>query len=331
MDTRDYYLFSAGELRRKDNTIDFITEDKLRHIPVETVNSIYVMNDGVTFRSSLFTFFANTNIPCHFFNNLGYYTGTFYPREFMVSGDLLVRQVLYQQDTAKRLFLAKQFVLGAANAIYQNLRKKPEKRTALKPYMEQIAALRKEIERQEDIQSLMGVEGCIRREYFAAFPTLINQKMEFAGRVMHPPNNAINALISFVNALMYTACLNEIYHTQLNPTISYLHTPGTKRFSLVLDLSEIFKPMLGDRMIFSLINKNEITENDFRQDVEFCTIKPDARRKILQRHKEILDSTFLYKNLHKNVSYRYAIRLEAYKLVKHLLGEKEYTPFYRDW
>ena len=331
MDTRDYYLFSAGQLRRKDNTIDFVTEDKIRHIPVETVNSIYIMNDGVDFRSSLFTFFANTNIPCHFFNNLGYYTGTFYPREFMLSGDLLVRQVLHQQDEKKRLYLAKQFVSGAANAIYQNLRKKTEKRASLKSHMEQIAALRKDIETQKDVQSLMGVEGSIRREYFAAFPVLINQKMEFEGRVMHPPNNAVNALISFVNALMYTTCLNEIYHTQLNPTISYLHSPGTKRYSLVLDVSEIFKPMLGDRMIFSLINKNEITEKDFRQDVGSCSINPDARKKILQRYKEITDSTFLYKSLNKNVSYRYAIRLEAYKLIKHLLDEKKYEPFYRAW
>ena len=334
MDTRDYYLFSAGQLRRKDDTIDFIPDDgdkKTRHIPVETINSLYIMNDGVIMRSSLFTFLSQTNILCHFFNYNGNYSGTFYPKDFLQSGDLLVKQVLYQQDAEKRLYLAKQFVLGAANAIYQNLRKKTEKRTALKPYMEQIAALRKEIERQPDVSSLMGVEGSIRREYFAAFPVLINQKMDFEGRVMHPPNNAVNAMISFVNALMYTACLNEIYHTQLNPTISYLHSPGTKRFSLVLDLSEIFKPMLGDRMIFSLINKNEIGENDFRRDTGSCTIKVDARKKILQRYKEILESTFMYKELRKNVSYRYAIRLEAYKLVKHLLGEKQYVPFYREW
>lgn len=289
------------------------------------------MNDGVKCNSSFFAFLAKTHIPCHFFTTLGGYCGSFYPREFLVSGHLLVLQVLHQQDDKKRLFLARQFVHGATNAIYQNLRKKKEKRSLLNPYMQRIAALRKEIDSQTDIQNLMGIEGNIRKTYFESFPILINQKMEFAGRVMHPPNNAVNALISFVNSLIYTTCLNEIYHTQLNPTISYLHVPGTKRFSLVLDISEIFKPMLGDRLIFSMINKNEIDENDFRRELNFCILKDNARKKVLEHYREIMNNTFRYKNLHKNVSYRYAIRLEAYKLVKHLLGEKIYEPFYRDW
>jgi CRISPR-associated endonuclease Cas1 len=56
--------------------------------------------------------------------------------------------------------------------------------------------------------------------------------------VRRPPDNMINALISFANSMVYTACLGEIYKTQLNPLISFLHEPGTKRFSLSLDLVE---------------------------------------------------------------------------------------------
>lgn len=75
-------------------------------------------------------------------------------------------------------------------------------------------------------------------------------------RTKLPPSNEVNAMISFVNSMCYTLCLDMIYHTQLNPTISFLHQPGERRYSLALDLAEIFKPVLADRLIFSLLNKN---------------------------------------------------------------------------
>ena len=96
----------------------------------------------------------------------------------------------------------------------------------------------------------MGVEGNIRKQYYAAWNIIINQEISFEKRVMHPPDNMINSLISFVNTLIYTKVLGELYRTQLNPTISYLHEPGERRFSLSLDLAEVFKPLIGDRLIF---------------------------------------------------------------------------------
>src|SRR5947207_3219725 len=77
------------------------------------------------------------------------------------------------------------------------------------------------------------------------------------------PSNEVNAMISFVNSMCYTLCLDMIYHTQLNPTISFLHQPGERRYSLALDLAEIFKPVLADRLIFSLLNKKQIQDCDF--------------------------------------------------------------------
>src|SRR5699024_3957900 len=76
-------------------------------------------------------------------------------------------------------------------------------------------------------------------------------------------------LISFVNTLIYTKVLGEIYQTQLNPTVSYLHEPGDRRFSLSLDLAEIFKPILGDRLIFSLLNRKQITEKSFTKGLNY--------------------------------------------------------------
>ena len=80
----------------------------------------------------------------------------------------------------------------------------------------------------------------------------------------------INSLISFINSLIYSVALAEIYKTSLSPYISYLHEPGTRRFSLSLDITEIFKPLIVDRMLFSMLNKNQITINSrTTRDLEY--------------------------------------------------------------
>src|SRR5688572_22531962 len=101
---------------------------------------------------------------------------------------------------------------------------------------------------------LMGIEGRVRQKYYQAFKDIIKGDYEFEKRVRRPPDNILNALISFGNSLVYAAVLGQIYRTQLNPTLSFLHEPGARRFSLSLDLAEIFKPLLTDRIVFKLLN-----------------------------------------------------------------------------
>ena len=176
----------------------------------------------------------------------------------------------------------------------------------------------------------MGVEGNIRKQYYAAWNIIINQEISFEKRVMHPQDNMINSLISFVNTLTYTKVLGELYRTQLNPTISYLHEPGERRFSLIIDLAEMVKPLIGDRLIFSLLNRNQITENSFTKELNFLHLKKDASKLIVSELESRLKKTVMHKELGRQVSYQYLIRLEAYKLIKHLIGEKEYEGF-RIW
>ena len=197
--------------------------------------------------------------------------------------------------------------------------------------MNEIESLRKYIYSSQNVSELMGYEGNIRKIYYDAWNIIINQKIDFEKRVKHPPDNMINTLISFVNTIIYTRTLGEIYKTQLNPTISYLHEPGVRRFSLCLDLSEIFKPLIADRLIFSLLNKNQITESDFTKNLNFLHLDKKASQLIVKQIDEKLKTTVHHKELDKDVSYQYLIRLEAYKIIKHLIGEKEYQSFKMWW
>ena len=227
--------------------------------------------------------------------------------------------------------LAKAFIEGASYNIYRNLRYYNGRGKDVQSYMEAIEDLRKQIPKAQSIQELMGYEGNIRKIYYSAWPVIIDQEIEFEKRVKNPPDNMVNTLISFVNTLIYTKVLGEIYQTQLNPTVSYLHEPGDRRFSLSLDLAEIFKPILGDRLIFSLLNRKQITGKSFTKGLNYLHLSQNASKTIVAELDAKMQTTIKHKDLNKTVSYQYLIRLECYKLVKHLLGEKKYEPFKIWW
>lgn len=131
--------------------------------------------------------------------------------------------------------------------------------------------------------------------------------------------------------MIYTTVLNEIYHTQLNPTISYLHEPGHRRYSLSLDIAEIFKPLIGDPIIFKLINNNMLRLDDFEEDVNYCYLNDSGRKKFIKEFDQKLATTIKHRKMKRNVSYRTIIRIECYKLIKHFIEDETYVPFKAWW
>lgn len=327
---QSFYVYNNGDLKRKDNTLRFTSYDgEKRDIPIERISDIYVMSE-MSFNTTFLSYISQYGIPIHFFNYYNFYTGSFYPKESNLAGQLLVNQVQHYTEYDKRLLIAKKFIQAAADNIYRNLRYYNGRDKNVSDYMKDIDSLRTGLVGVKSIQELMGIEGNIRKKYYAAWSVIINQEIEFDKRVMHPPDNMINSLISFVNSLVYTRTLSEIYHTQLNPTISYLHEPGIRRYSLCLDISEVFKPLIGDRLIFSLLNRKQITEKSFTKELNYSHLKKDASKLIVSEFEKKMKQTIMHKELGRQVSYQYLIRLEAYKLIKHLIGEKEYEGF-RIW
>ncbi len=276
-------------------------------------------------------FLGQKGITIHIFNYYGFYSGTFNPKETLNSGFVYVKQVEHYLDNVKRLQIAKEFIRAASYNICRNLKYYQRRGKDLKNNIEFIDDIRNNIDNVISINELMGIEGNIRKVYYKGFEAIINQEIDFGKRVKHPPDNMINSLISFVNMLMYTTVLSEIYHTQLVPLVSFLHEPGYRRFSLSLDVSEVFKPLIVDRLIFSLLNKSQITEADFISELNYTYIKDSARKLILKEFDARLDTKIKHRKLNKQVSYRYLIRLELYKLVKHISGDLEYSGFKIWW
>lgn len=328
---QSYYIFSSGELKRRNDSITLIDDDFVKKdIPVERIKDLHVFGN-VTYNSKLFDFVSQQGILIHMYNYYGYYSGTFYPKEKYVSGKLLVKQVEAYIDYSKRLQLAKEFIYSASYNILRNLKYYQNRGRELKSYIEDIEELRTQICETKTIEELMGVEGNIRKVYYNSWKVIINQEIDFEKRVKRPPDNMVNSLISFLNTVIYTKTLSQIYQTQLNPTISYLHEPSERRFSLALDVSEIFKPLIVDRTIFSLLNKNIITEDDFEQELNFLKLKDSSRKKVLQELEACLSRTIMHQSIKRKVSYEHLIKLELYKLIRYLIEDETYKGFKIWW
>lgn len=332
---KTYYLFNPGILSRKDNTLKFTPVDEQgnelqpRYLPVEGVEELYVYG-ALNANSSLYNFLGRNQISVHFFDYYENYTGSFMPRDQLLSGKLLVNQVQHYQSKPKRMVIARRIVEGGAFNMAKNLRYYHNRGKETGNFLQNIEQLITHIEASSDAETLMGIEGNIRKSYYNAFDYIIKDFV-MDGRSKQPPRNELNALISFGNMMCYSQCLRAIHQTQLNPTISYLHAPGERRYSLALDLAEIFKPIIIDRLIFGMLNRKEIKSDDFEVSLNRIILKEKGKKTFVAGFEKRLSETIHHRKLKKNVSYKYLIRLECYKIIKHLMNIEQYQPFKMWW
>jgi CRISP-associated protein Cas1 len=332
---KTFYLFNPGRMSRQDNTLKFtpVSEDgdigKPRYLPIETVDELYIFGSLDT-NTALYNFLGKNSVAVHFFDYYEHYTGSFMPKDYLLAGKMQIEQTKAYMATKKRLPIAKEFINGAVANMLKNLQYYHRRGKDCSIQIDRINNLKASIEATTEVSELMGIEGNIRISYYEAFDTILND-FEMGNRTRQPPQNEVNALISFGNMMCYTVCLSQIYHTQLNPTISFLHEPGYRRYSLALDLAEVFKPLLVDRVIFSVLNKKQITSKDFVTEVNKCVLKDAAKKTFVKVFEEKLIETIQHRTLNKHVSYKHLIKLECYKLSKHILGIEPYQAFKAWW
>lgn len=345
---RPYYLFSNGRLRRKQNTFFLDRKEYARSagtepndsgvppdaplagrspFPVEQVDSIHLFGE-IDINTKLIAFLAKHNIPLFCFDYYGNFTASLYPRDFLLSGALKVAQARHYLRKQLRLTIARELVDTAmANMLrvlrYYRTRIGDER---IQEAIISIEARQKGIATCSDIEQLMGMEGSSRESYYRSWPAMLGdagKAFPFERRERRPPSNELNALISFGNAMCYTSCIRQIYRTALDPTISFLHEPGYRRFSLALDIAEVFKPLLVDRAIFRLVKNGEIRPAHFEQRLGGMYLSEKGRTIFVKHWDERLSQTIMHRSINKKVSYERLIRIECYRLQKHLLSPRE--------
>jgi len=319
------FITSEGILFREANTLYFMNEENgKKPLPIENISDIYCYGK-VSMKSGGEYLLMEHGIPVHFFNKYGYYMGSLYPRMVLNSGLLLIKQAEYYLDRNKRAEIAIEMVNGIKHNILQTLKYYKKKKKDVDSY---IKAIEKE-NPTGDIATVMSAEGRIWAEYYKSFNEILNY-FEMKNREIRPPTNEMNSLISFGNSLLYSTTLSEIYNTYLHPSISFLHEPSERRFSLALDIADIFKPIIVERVIFTLINNKIISEKHFEKNIGVF-LNSQGKKLFIQEYIDKLNTTLYHPDLKRNVSYRYLIRLECYKLIKHFLEDKKYNSLKMWW
>ena len=336
---RSFYLFNPGIIERRDNTLKFtpitVNEENEevkqlpRYIPIEDVTELYAFG-SLRANSALFNFLGQKDIPVHFFDYYENYTGSFMPRESLLSGKALLAQTSAHLNKKKRVELARKFIQGATWNIVMNLNYYNRRGKDLQGIIDAIKRLSDTLADAKAVDEIMGIEGNIRQAYYVAFDIILDD-FNMGSRTKQPPENEVNALISFGNMMCYAETLRAVHQTQLNPTISFLHAPGERRYSLCLDISEIFKPIIVDRVIFKVLNKHALSSSHFDKKLNKCLLNEKGKKIFVKAMEERYNETFRHRVLGRNVSYKHLIKLECYKLLKDILGIEEYKPFKMYW
>jgi len=321
------YIFSMGELKRKDNSIAFSNEKGHFYIPVEDTRELYCLNE-VSFNTKFLDFISRARITMHLFNYHGNYSGTFYPKDSYISGDLTIKQSFAFMEN--RLIVAKSIVLAISQNIHEVLyhyyrHDKKELKSTLDWLKNEVP---KFLSKELSIKQIMFVEGQIWMRFYESFKHFLPEDFVMNKRVKRPPDNPINALVSFGNTLLYTKTISAIYHTHLNQSISFLHSPREGRFSLSLDLSEAFKPIIVFKTIFDLVGRKQLqVTKHFDKNLNYALLNEEGKKIFINAFEERINETFLHPKLKRKVTYKQCLKLDGYKLIKFIVEGREFTPF----
>jgi CRISPR-associated protein Cas1 len=167
----NYYITKNGVLKRKQNTVYFVRkkedgELEKRILPINKIYAIFA-HGRISFTSGVVSYLAKNGIPIHFFNKYGWYEGSFYPRETLISGDLLVKQVEHYLNKQKRLFLAREFIRGCGDNVIKNLQYYSRAGKDLSEEIDKITQLIEKLENQDKIEKVLSVEGSILDVYYS--------------------------------------------------------------------------------------------------------------------------------------------------------------------
>ena len=320
------YVLGKGKLSKKDGNILFEEEGSPspQEFPIHQIHEIFILSTNeITYE--LKKELIDYQIVIHEFNQYDYYLGTFYPKESRFCGKTLLSEFEHYRNLDKRVVLAKAFISAGYKNMLRNLkyyqqRDKLENITQLVHYYQRITLV-------NTITELMMIEALIRKEYYRNFQDILNLDSSFH---RHPQSayDVVNQLITFVNSLLYAVIISEIHKTNLSGQVGFLHELGANRFALCYDISEIFKPIMVDRLVFRLLNKNIVTQDSINQEGRFS----DEIIKVIFKHWDIqLNQVLYHRTMKRYVSYRNLIFHELIKLEKHIKGEKLFRPFVLWW
>lgn len=259
-----------------------------------------------------------------------------------VNGNILLRQAQFRaaDQTDKALMLSKCFIAGklrnSRHVLMRSARDNPNEaeREQLAKAAKALAINLRNLEYAESAASVLGLEGDAGRVYFEQMNTMIKPAMrntfEYKGRSRRPPKDNVNALISFLYALISNDCRSALETVGLDPQLGFFHEVRPGRPSLALDLMEEFRAVVGDRLALTLINRGQLQHGDFDyREGGAVYLNDKGRQTVVRTYQERKKETLQHPVLETAVEIGLLPLLQARMLARYLRGDVEtYIPFF---
>ncbi|PZP11066.1 MAG: subtype I-C CRISPR-associated endonuclease Cas1, partial [Sphingomonas hengshuiensis] len=258
-----------------------------------------------------------------------------------VSGNVLLRRAQYRasDDPTRCAAIVRNLLAGKIHnqraVLARGWRDHGEKLTDVAAFQHALKRLKRIPQRillESDVDLLRGLEGEAAQAYFGVFDQLIRVEsplLRFGGRNRRPPRDAFNALLSFLYTLLTHDCRSALETVGLDPAVGFLHRDRPGRPSLALDMAEEFRPLLGERLALSLINRRQLNERDFVVfDNGAVQLKDDARKTVLVAYQERKREQLQHAYLGEKADIGLLPFIQAQLLARHLRGDLDgYPPF----
>ena len=324
---REYHIIQDGVLNKKDYALLFENESQRHHIPVEATQQLNIYGN-ITLTSSVLKPISDKKIRVVFLDKYGELLGHFVPSEYSSSALVSEKQFSVYGNFEKRLQLAKKFEIAGIHNMRSNIRYYNKKQPGV--FDETIHALSGYIEdvvREQCIENMMLIEARARQKYYLAFNDIMrNEVFLFYKRTRRPPEDNLNAMISFGNTLLYNCILQIIWRTSLDPRVGIIHAANNRSHTLNLDFADIFKPIIVDRIIFSLVNCHQIKKEHFESKNGGVCLNKEGKKIFVTAFEDKLQQKFVQKG-NKSFTYKQLLEKEVRDYQQYILEEKKYKPY----
>lgn len=323
------YLTKDGE-----NVIIQIDNEEKMRLPIHTLEGIVCFGYAGA-SPALMSLCAKRGVGLSFHNEFGKFLARVSGE---VQGNVLLRKKQYKvsEDETFAIKIAKNCiqakVLNCRNVIQRALRDHPEivNVTSLEDTSVRLLNSIKQMQKTDDIDSLRGIEGDAARHYFSIFDELIlKQKESFymESRNKRPPKDFINALLSFLYTLLAHDVQSALESVGLDPYVGFLHKDRPGRASLALDLMEELRPIFADRMVLSLVNRQQVKKNGFTiKENGAVLMDDDTRKEVLQSWHKRKQEEIIHPFLKEKIKIGLIPYVQAMLLARHLRGDLDGYP-----
>lgn len=322
-----YHILSDGIINRQDYGLLFENEQKKHYIPVEVTEQINLYGN-VILSSNVLQTFSQRGIKAAFFDKYGNQIGSFLPEKTKRSAEIILKQSQNYLDQMVRLDTARRMEIASLHNIRANLRYYAKKQKGIfTEAVNEISEYISQINCAGSVNEMMLIEAKARQKYYGTFNDILeNEDFRFVQRTKRPPKDAINACLSFGNTLLYNFFANLIWKKGLDPRFGVVHASNKRSQSLNLDFADIFKPVVIDRIIFTMVNKKMLTAlMDFEKSHDGIYLSKEGKTTFLQMYEEKLRNKLTVKG--KEMTYRQLMETEVQNYKNFLMGDEKYKPY----